>query len=101
MIERTYKHPSANEQEFTLKILKELNLNKYDANILGDMNIDLLRYHTRQQTGRCLDMLYSNDLLPVMTKPTKNRRSLTARLIDHIFTNTVNSLVSAIVHCNY
>ena len=27
-----------------------------------------------------------------MTKPTQNRRSLTATLIDHIFTNTVNSL---------
>ena len=99
MLGCVYKHPSANVEEFTLKfdeLLKELNLNKYDAYILGDMNIDLLKHHTHQQTGRYLDMLFSHDLLPVITKPTRIT-SHTATLIDHIYTNTVNSLVSGIL----
>ena len=62
MIGCVYKHPSANVKEFTLKfeeLLKEINLNGYDAYTLGDMNIDVLNHHTHQQTGRYLDMLYS------------------------------------------
>ena len=99
MVGCVYKHPSANVEEFTLKfeeLLKELNLNKYDAYILGDMNVDLLKHHTHQQTGRYLVMLYSHDLLPVTTKPTRIT-SHTATLIDRIYTNTVNSLVSGIL----
>ena len=68
----------------------------YDAYILGDMNIDLLKHHTHQQTGGYLDMLNSHDLLPVITKPTRITNH-TATLIDHIYTNTVNSLVSGIL----
>ena len=60
------------------------------------MNIDLLKHHAHQQTGRYLDMLFSHDLLPVITKPTRIT-SHTATLIDHIYTNTVNSLVSGIL----
>lgn len=44
MIGCVYEHPSANSEEFTLKfeeLLKEINFNRYDAYILGDMNIDL------------------------------------------------------------
>ena len=78
------------------ELMKGLNLNKYDAYILGDMNIDLLKHHMHQQTGQYLDMLYSYDLLPVITKPTRIT-SQTATLIDHIYTNTTNSLVSGIV----
>ena len=65
--------------------------------ILGDMNIDLLKHHTHHQTSRYLDMLYSHDLLPVITKPTWITSNHTATLIDHIYTNTVNGLVSGIL----
>ena len=94
-----YRHPSAGMDEFTVKLeelIKESNLNKYDTYILGDMNIDLLKHHTHQQTGQYIDMLYSYDLLPVITKPTRIT-SHTATLIDHIYTNTINNLVSGIV----
>ena len=93
-----YRHPSAGMDEFTVKLeelLKESNLNKYDAYIMGDMNIDLLKHHTHQQTGQYVDMLYSYDLLPVITKPTRIT-SHTATLTDHIYTNTINGLVSGI-----
>ena len=60
------------------------------------MNIDLLKYHSHQQTERYVDMIYSIDLLPLITKPTRitNR---TATPIDHIYTNNVNRLTSGIV----
>ena len=41
-------------------------------------------------------MIYSLDLLPVITKPTRST-SHTATLIDHIYTNTVDRLTSGIV----
>ena len=62
---------------------------------MDDMSIDLLKYHSHQQTERYLGMIYSLDLLPVMTKPTRIT-SHTATLIDHIYTNTVNRMTSAI-----
>ena len=77
-------------EEFTLKFdefLKKLNPNKYDMYIMGDVNIDLLKCHSHQQTERYLDMIYSFDILPVITKPTSS--TTTATLIDHIYTNTL------------
>ena len=99
LIRCIYRHPPAGMDELTVKLeelIKESNLNKYDAYIMGDMSIDLLKHHTHQQTGQYVDMLYSYDLLPVITKPT-TITSHTATLIDHIYTNTINSLVSGIV----
>ena len=81
-------------EEFTLKF-DEFNPSKYDMCIMGDMNIDLLRYHSHQQTERYLDMIYSFDLLPVVTKPTRITNHA-ATLIDHIYTNTVNRSTSRI-----
>lgn len=99
MIGCIYKHPSANVDEFTSilnEFLQELNMNRYEVYILGDMNIDLLKHHTHLQTGRYLDMIYSHNLLPVITKPTRIT-SHTATLIDHIYTNTVNRLISGVI----
>ena len=64
--------------------------------IPGDMNINLLKHHTHHQTGRYLNMPYSHDLLPVISQPTRITNH-TATLIDHIYTNRVNSLVSGIL----
>ena len=46
MIGCIYKHPTANVEEFTIKfdeLLNQLNPNKYDMYIMGDMNIDAPR----------------------------------------------------------
>ena len=87
-------------EEFTLKFdefLNKLNPSKYDMYIMGDVNIGLLKYHSHQQTERYLDMIYSLDLLPVITKRTRITNH-TATLIDnHIYTNNVNRLTSGIV----
>ena len=93
MIGCIYKHPPANVEEFTLKFnefLNKLNLSIYDMYIMGDVNIGLLKYHSHQPIERYLDMIYSRDILPVMTKPT--------RITNHlIYTNNVNRLTSGIV----
>ena len=68
----------------------------HEVYILGDMNIDLFKHHTHLPTGRYLDMLYSHNLLPVITKPTRIT-SHTATLIDHIYTNTANRLISEVI----
>ena len=99
MIGCIYKHPPANVEEFTLTFdwfLNKLNPSKYDMYIMGDVNIDLSKYHSHQQTERYLDMIYSLDLLPVITKPTRITNH-TATLIQHIYTNNVNRLTSGIV----
>ena len=99
MIGCIYKHPPANVEEFTLKFdefLNKLNPSKYDMYIMGDMNIDLLKYHSHQQTERYLDMIYFLDLLPVIIKPTRITNH-TATLTDHIYINNVNRLTSGIV----
>ena len=64
--------------------------------IMGDVNIDLSKYHSHQQTERYLDMIYSLDLLPVITKPTRITNH-TATLIDLTYTNNANRLTSGIV----
>ena len=86
-------------EEFTLKFdefLNKLNPSKYDMYIMGDLNIGLLKYHSHLQTEGYLDMIYSLDLLPVITKPTRITNH-TATLIDHIYTTNVNRLASGIV----
>ena len=99
MIDCIYKHPPANVEEFTLKFdefLNKLNPSKYEMYIMGDLNIGLLKYYSHLQTEGYLDMIYSLDLLPVITKPTRITNH-TATLIDHIYTTNVNRLSSGIV----
>ena len=51
--------------------------------IMGDYNIDLLKHEHHPPTERFLDTMYSNSLLPMIFKPTRE----TGTLIDNIFTN--------------
>lgn len=60
------------------------------------MNIDLLKYYFYQQTESYLGLIYSFNLLPVITKPTRIT-SHTETLRDHIYTNTINRLTSGAV----
>ena len=54
------------------------------------------KYANYQPTEKYLDMLYSNDMIPVVTKPTRITDH-TKTLIDHIYTNTsISQIVSGI-----
>ena len=85
-----YKHPKANIEKFTEQLeelLGQLNQGKYDIYLLGDFNIDFLKYDQHQSTEKYLDMLYSYNIIPIITKPTRITNH-TKTLIDHIYTNT-------------
>jgi exonuclease III len=92
-----YRHPKANIEKYTDELdelLKHLNQRKYQVVLLGDVNIDFLNSH--QPTERYLDMLYENNFIPVITKPTWITDH-TKTLIDHIYTNTpIDQVVSDI-----
>ena len=60
------------------------------------MNIDFFKCDSHPPTEAYLDMLYSNNLLPIITKPTRLTYH-SATLIDHIYTNSTSKIVSGIV----
>ena len=63
--------------------------NKYCV-IMGDMNIDLLKFETHLKTSDYLDNLFQNNFLPTITKPTRIT-STSATLIDHIYMNNITT----------
>ena len=54
--------------------------------MLGDLNIDFLKCYEHRLTSSFIDILYSNNAFPLITKPTRVTQN-TATLIDHILTN--------------
>ena len=50
---------------------------------LGDLNSDLLKHEEHRPASALLDILYSYNVYPLITKPTTNSNTL----IDHILTN--------------
>ena len=72
-IRSIYRRPGANIEEFT-KHFDDLIIklqNRYQLCILGGMNVDFLKYNHHTQTEECLDMLHSNNISPIITKPTR------------------------------
>ena len=95
-----YRPPNQNANDFVqyinsimTKISKE---NKY-IYLMGDFNLNLMNHQSHQQTSEFLDVMYSNMLLPLITRPTRITAH-TSTLIDNIFTNHVeNSLFSGLL----
>ena len=58
--------------------------------IMGDMNIDLLKFETHLRTNEYLDSIFANGFLPLISKPTRVTTS-SATLIDHMYTNDIAS----------
>ena len=87
-----YRHPSMNPTEFIDIYLSELlqKLSREDKTIMlmGDFNIDLLKYDTNKDSTMFLDIMYTNFLLPYRKIPTRvTTHSKT--LIDNIFSNNI------------
>ena len=84
-----YKHPNLETEQFNEYFLKELSeklLKEKNKEIIlmGDFNIDLLKYEQHKDTSTFLDFMYLNALIPHITSPTRiTPRSET--LIDNIF----------------
>ena len=61
-----------------------------DINIVGDFNIDLLKYQIHSDTGTYLETLLEYSLLPIVTLPTRISHN-SATIIDHISTSFLDN----------
>ena len=71
------------ERLLTERLTKE---NNKEVILMGDFNIDLIKSNSNANASEFLDVIYSSNLLPHITSPTR----LTSRshtLIDNIFSN--------------
>ena len=85
-----YRPPNSNVVQFTETLNDILaQVSHMPCYIMGDFNIDLLKHEIHQPTEKFLETMYSNSLLPMILKPTRETVT-TATLIDNIFTNKYN-----------
>ena len=66
------------------RCLSYLDKKSNELVIVGDMNLDLLKYETHSMTSEYLDQMVAYGMLPGITRPTRIKHS-SATLIDHIF----------------
>ena len=78
------------------KIKKDKKYKDSKIYIMGDFNIDLLKYNDHLPTGEFLDTMISKGFLPLITKPT-HLTSSSATLIDNIFTNSMTVKTTSIL----
>ncbi len=71
-------------------IMDTINNELKHTMIMGDLNIDLLRFQTHRKTNEYLDSIFAHGLLPVITKPTRVC-STSATLLDHMYTSDITS----------
>ena len=94
-----YRHPNMDLDEFNDKYLNTLLDKIFKENksifLLGDFNVNLLKYDKHAPTNEFLDSLSSHMFLPHIVQPT--RISTTSKtLIDNIFSNIhIPSFVSS------
>jgi len=78
-------------------VMELINHEGKSSLIMGDMNIDLLKYNSHQVTNDYIDGIYSHGFLPRIIRPTRVSAS-SATLIDHILSNdTLSDSVSGII----
>ena len=68
------------------ELLDIINKEKKYAIIMGDMNIDLLKFETNECVNRYIEVVFSNGFIPAITKPTRIGET-SATLIDHMLCN--------------
>ena len=91
-----YKHPNMETSEFN-ELFLEKTLNKITKEnkkvvLMGDFNINILKYDTDTTVSDFMDIMYSNTLLPYITGPT-HITPTSSTLIDNIFYNGIDENV--------
>ena len=85
-----YRPPNSNITLFNDKMNDILSkLSNMPCYVMGDYNIDLMKYENHLQTGEFLNNMHSNSLIPLIYKPTRETKT-TVTLIGNIFTNNYN-----------
>ena len=86
-----YRPPDASLNDFNRSvedILSAISFENKLSYIMGDFNINILNSHSHQPTNEFINLMTSNSLYPLISKPTRITSS-TATLIDNIFTNNL------------
>ena len=83
------------------KIIQSLKSDKKHKNceiqIVSDFNVNILNFAQHELTNTYLETMFSNSLLPVITRPTRIHHT-SASLIDHIFvSNKSNRHIAGII----
>ena len=75
------------------KLLGKITKENKICYIMGDFNLNLLRFQQHSLTGEFLEQMYSNAFFPLILRPSRIT-SHSATLIDNIFTNQLHSKVA-------
>ena len=75
------------------RILSTISKDNKKCYLMGDFNLDLLRYEEHAVTQEFIDSLFSNMFIPIITRPTR-LTAHTAPLIDNIFTNCLTQNIT-------
>ena len=97
VIYRPNTFPLADINKFNnslLGVMDQINFENKKGVIMGDMNIDMLKYGSHDLTDTYVDGIFSRGFLPRILKPTRVTRS-SATLIDHILTNDITARTSS------
>lgn len=93
-----YRHPSMSENEFTNKFLSPFLEKTCKENkkliVLGDFNIDLLKFENSSSVSDFIDLTSSYNMSPQILLPTRVTET-SKTLIDNIFINSLESTVTA------
>ena len=87
-----YRPPNSNLDDYLddfINITESIKRMGKTCYILGDVNLDLMKYESHRKTSQYLDLLFSNSFIPLINRPTRITQH-SATLIDHIYTNNYN-----------
>ena len=73
---------------FILNILGKISYGNKEIILMGDFNIDILKYVTNRNSSTFLNNTYENLLLPYIPSPARVTPSL-QKLIDNAFSNII------------
>ena len=83
--------PRANFDQFSESLMNVMNIINNEHKqlmLMGDLNIDLLKFETHAKTSNFIDDMFSYGLKPLITRPTR-LTTHSATLIDHMFSNMI------------
>ena len=89
VIYRPNSQPRADMDIFITKladITAKINIENKESYIMGDFNIDLLKFQSHEKTEHFIESMLTTGYLPVITKPTRVTDH-SATLLDHIYSN--------------
>ena len=73
-------------EEHLSDVLELINRENKKCFLMGDFNIDLLKYNINDNANNFINQMYASSFYPLITKPTRITKT-SATLIDNIFVN--------------